>query len=217
MLGRVTYSAMVLAIVAVTLFTTATPAQDAPTADKIIADMMKLTPAEIAAQLTQLKKQAVDLRAKAKTLRDQAAAVDTQQKTVQQALQSVSGFVKAMNPAPAKPVMAKPAVLPPGKPALNFADDIMPILEARCLKCHGAEKRKGGLSLATYGLMQTGGSSGETLIVPGDPDGSRMLQLVLQEMDPVMPPKGKPLEESELDLMQRWIESGARATADAKV
>ncbi|PCJ61998.1 MAG: hypothetical protein COA73_07110 [Candidatus Hydrogenedentota bacterium] len=192
-------------------------AQDAPKPDQVITNMMNLSPAEIAAHLKALKDQENSLRAQAKKLREQAAALDVQDKTIQKSLQSVNGFVKAMAPAPAEPAMVKPAVQTAEKPSFNYIDNILPIFEARCIKCHGNDKREGGLSLATFGHMQTGGSSGEQLIVPGDPDGSRMFQLVLQEMDPVMPPEGKPMSDEQLDLMEAWIESGARSNADAKV
>ena len=45
----------------------------------------------------------------------------------------------------------------------------MPLLKARCVKCHGPAKREGKLSLATPKGMARGGKHGE-LIVPGRPD-----------------------------------------------
>ena len=38
--------------------------------------------------------------------------------------------------------------LPPAsRAAVDFARDIQPLLADRCIKCHGAEKQKGGLRL----------------------------------------------------------------------
>ena len=34
------------------------------------------------------------------------------------------------------------------EPAANFAKDIRPLLESHCMKCHGAEKQKGGVNFA---------------------------------------------------------------------
>jgi hypothetical protein len=55
------------------------------------------------------------------------------------------------------------------KPALarvTFLRDIRPILENKCVSCHGAERQKGGLRLDTHALALKGGDSGPAM-VPG--------------------------------------------------
>ena len=51
-------------------------------------------------------------------------------------------------------------------PPVDFASQIKPILEANCLECHSADKRKGGLSLAAYTDVLDGGRSG-AVVRPG--------------------------------------------------
>jgi len=49
----------------------------------------------------------------------------------------------------------------------TFVDDVTPVLKQHCMNCHGNEKQKGGLNLATYASMQQGGSAG-VVVTPGN-------------------------------------------------
>lgn len=187
--------------------------------DVVLKQFMELPPAEIASHVKTLKAQLAELETKSKALKDQAAALDAQRKMVEGNLKPFTVVIKAMLPEQPKTV-ATPAVMETGGQAsINFTDHVLPIFEARCMKCHNQDKRKGGLSLATYGLMGDGGSSGEPLFTAGDADDSYLMALITQSEDPIMPPEGKgdPLGAAEVDLIKRWIESGARAQADSKV
>jgi cytochrome c553 len=90
--------------------------------------------------------------------------------------------------------------------ALNFEDDVLPILEARCFKCHGAETRKAGLDLRRQFMLVKGGDSGPA-IVPGKPDESPLIEMIEKKE---MPPKEEdPLEAKQIDLLKRWVAAGA--------
>lgn len=92
----------------------------------------------------------------------------------------------------------------------DFAREVRPLLETHCIKCHGAEKQKGGLRLDTKAAALKGGESGSPAITPGDLAKSRILTLVSSKDDAErMPPKGDPLSGAEIDLLKRWIEAGA--------
>jgi hypothetical protein len=71
----------------------------------------------------------------------------------------------------------------------------------RCSTCHGVTN-VGGLSLSTYQDALTGGDSGPA-IVPGDPDGSLLVQIQLEGNHPGQ------LSEEELQQVIEWIEAGA--------
>jgi hypothetical protein len=58
-----------------------------------------------------------------------------------------------------------------GEAAPRFGADVLPILKARCLKCHSSAQRKGGLSLRTPAAMLEGGDNGSAL-VKGKADSS---------------------------------------------
>ena len=85
--------------------------------------------------------------------------------------------------------------------------DVLPLLKARCLKCHSPLKSKGKLNLSSPRSLARGGSSGP-VIVPGNPDESTLWDLVSNDE---MPPKPEePLSADEKSLLRRWIEQGAR-------
>ena len=97
-------------------------------------------------------------------------------------------------------------------PALvDFDQQIHPILATKCLPCHSAEKRSGGLSLASYTDALEGGRSGAA-IKPGNSIPSLLIARITGETKPQMPLGGTPLSEPEIDLIRAWIDQGARAT-----
>jgi hypothetical protein len=89
--------------------------------------------------------------------------------------------------------------------AVSFADQIMPILEARCTQCHSEEDAELGLKVDTYeGIM--GGSDYGTVIEAGDPDGSLLLEMIIAGD---MPEDGDPVPAEEIELLRMWIAEGA--------
>jgi hypothetical protein len=102
----------------------------------------------------------------------------------------------------------------------DFNQDVRPILTARCLRCHGSGKVKGGLDLRTKASVLKGADTGAVL-VPGASDKSRLFEVVAQGE---MPPKPEPgLDPSQRQVIKAWIDAGApgvdnaRASADAPV
>src|SRR5262245_31478313 len=69
-----------------------------------------------------------------------------------------------------------------------FESKVRPILVANCMSCHGPEKQKAGLRLDSKPSMLRGGDSGP-VVQPGDPDGSRLIEVVRYHEDVKMPPK----------------------------
>ena len=96
---------------------------------------------------------------------------------------------------------------------LVFERDVLPVLKARCVKCHGVKSRKAGLNVSTFGSLKRGGESGAT-IEPGNADDSLLWQMIESGE---MPPEGEtPLKPDEKDLIRRWITGGAASQqADA--
>ncbi|HBE69383.1 MAG TPA: hypothetical protein DDW52_14650, partial [Planctomycetaceae bacterium] len=93
---------------------------------------------------------------------------------------------------------------------VNFEKDIAPILEDRCTYCHGEDEQEAGLRLDLRASMLKGGDSGIAAVVPGDPSGSYLIE-VIRHLDPdvKMPPDDDQLPQQEIDLFSRWIEQGA--------
>ncbi|MEW6304082.1 MAG: c-type cytochrome domain-containing protein [Verrucomicrobiota bacterium] len=98
----------------------------------------------------------------------------------------------------------------------EYVEKVLPILEAKCLKCHGAEKQKGGYRLDQQESALKGGDSGEVAIKPGDPLNSHLVKLILlpADHDEIMPPSGKgTLSSDEIMTLIRWVQNGARFPA----
>jgi len=96
-------------------------------------------------------------------------------------------------------------------PRVDFAREVQPILSERCIECHDKDKRKGGLSLATYGDALDGGRNGAA-IRPGNGAGSLLLHRIAGEIEPQMPKDETPLTPAQVAIIRRWIDQGARET-----
>ncbi len=97
---------------------------------------------------------------------------------------------------------------PAGHP-VDFTKEIKPILEVRCVKCHGRGKSKGDFSLETREALLKGGTSGAA-ILPGKSRESYLIELVSGlDPDSVMPKKGSRLTPAEVGLLRAWIDQGA--------
>src|SRR5713226_1878435 len=73
-----------------------------------------------------------------------------------------------------------------GQATIDYQQQVHPIIAAKCLTCHSAERRSGGLSLASYGDALQGGRSGAA-IRPGDPEDSLLMRRMTGRVTPVMP------------------------------
>src|SRR3954452_14586876 len=105
---------------------------------------------------------------------------------------------------------ARSAALPPATVAfVDFEHQIQPIIADHCLECHSQDKRKGGLSLATYGDALEGGRNGP-VIRPGNSAHSLLIDRVTGAVEPQMPKDEPPLSTAELALVRAWIDQGAR-------
>jgi len=99
--------------------------------------------------------------------------------------------------------------------AVDFTNDIRPIFERTCWKCHSAEKAKGGLRLDDATSARAGGNSG-VVIFPGPKAAeSRLLRLVAGlDAELKMPPDGPALSNDDVGKLRAWIEQGAKYGAN---
>ncbi len=87
-----------------------------------------------------------------------------------------------------------------------FAETIQPLLIAKCSRCHGKETQKAELALHTLQGVQKGGESGP-VITAGKPDESPLFEKIHSGEMP--PDQENPLSDAEIEMIRRWIESGA--------
>ncbi|UFH55884.1 c-type cytochrome domain-containing protein [Spirosoma sp. KNUC1025] len=101
--------------------------------------------------------------------------------------------------------------------AMVYQQIVNPILQARCVQCHNADKSKAGLRLDSPDKIKRGSEDGPILVV-GNSKKSKLVSACLlpEDDDHHMPPKGKPqLTDSQIALLTWWIDQGA--TFDRKV
>lgn len=99
----------------------------------------------------------------------------------------------------------------PTKSELEFFErKVRPILTEHCYSCHSrsAEKLKAGLLLDSREGLQKGGENG-AVVIPGNPDSSRLIIAVRHsDTDLKMPPK-LPLGTDQIADLEAWVRSGA--------
>jgi Protein of unknown function (DUF1553)/Protein of unknown function (DUF1549)/Planctomycete cytochrome C len=89
-----------------------------------------------------------------------------------------------------------------------FEKQVRPLLVEHCYECHSADAKRveGKLLLDSRNGHVLGGDSGPALI-PGDADGSLLIEAVRYESYE-MPPKGK-LPDSDIETLVDWVNMGA--------
>jgi mono/diheme cytochrome c family protein len=93
---------------------------------------------------------------------------------------------------------------------INFLGDIQPIFARHCLKCHGPEKRSGGLRLDARNFAGSGGDSGKP-ILSGDPGTNELLaRVTASDRSYRMPKNAPPLSEQEIADIKQWVGEGCR-------
>ena len=98
-----------------------------------------------------------------------------------------------------------------GQPATSehgeyFEKHIRPIFVERCQGCHDSKAHTAGLDLTTASGLQKGADSGP-VVVPGDLEKSRLIQVVSYLERTKMPPTGK-LSDPELTALREWVKLG---------
>ncbi len=110
--------------------------------------------------------------------------------------------------------------LPPAaERQVDFSRDIQPLLESRCVVCHGPAQQMNGLRLDRGADALKGGNAGP-VIEPGNSAQSKLIHLVAGVGQKViMPPAGPKLSGEEVGLLRAWIDQGAHwaeTAADAE-
>src|SRR5262249_48150317 len=99
-----------------------------------------------------------------------------------------------------------PALGAEGPKPVDFAHDIVPLLKARCSKCHTNGEYKGSFSLDTRAAILKAKA-----VVPGKSANSELFQRISSDdPDRRMPPKGDRLTAKEVALVKSWIDEGLK-------
>lgn len=92
-----------------------------------------------------------------------------------------------------------------------FESRIRPILAAKCYSCHSSKAKdiKGDFLLDTRHGIRKGGASKRDAVIPGDIEGSQLIEAIRYANEKLqMPPKGR-LPDSEIADFEKWVGLGA--------
>lgn len=92
-----------------------------------------------------------------------------------------------------------------------YQAEVLPTLQANCLRCHGGMNHRGGLNMSTRAALLQGGKDGAVVIL-GRPEDSLLVRAIdpkLPEGDPMrMPPKGERLSDAQVAAIRKWVADG---------
>lgn len=94
---------------------------------------------------------------------------------------------------------------------VDFTAQVKPIINQKCITCHGGVKQKAGFSLLFREEALAKTRSGKSAIIPGDADNSELIRrITLNDPEERMPYMHDPLSSEDIDIIRRWINEGAQ-------
>ena len=94
---------------------------------------------------------------------------------------------------------------------VDFNTQIKPIINEKCISCHGGVKKNAGFSFLFEEEALGNTSEGTPAIIPGNAKKSRMIQRLHEtDLELRMPYEKPALSKEEIDLFTRWIDQGAQ-------
>jgi mono/diheme cytochrome c family protein len=112
-----------------------------------------------------------------------------------------------------KAILAKQQAIVAAKIPTSFSKEVAPILEAKCVSCHGEDNPRGGLRMDTFAGMERGGTNG-ALVVAGIPARSPLVaRLTTTENRFRMPKDDEALKPAEIQTIAKWVAEGAKFDA----
>lgn len=117
----------------------------------------------------------------------------------------VTGFIVLQNGAMDAVTAAYPSEVSVYE-NVSFKNEIQPILEQRCIKCHGGDFPSEGLNMGSHQGLISGSQNGQ-VIIPGDSSKSLLFEKVESGE---MPKRGSDLTAEQIELIQQWIDEGAQ-------
>lgn len=123
--------------------------------------------------------------------------------------QSAGNAVSVVTQAPANAAAAAtdPSTQAPASgAAVSFATQVLPLLQSRCVNCHGGQQTQKGLNLNSYDGVMAGSENGP-VVTAGDAANSALAQMVVNGK---MPKRGPKLTPAEVQLIVDWVNQGAK-------
>ncbi len=122
---------------------------------------------------------------------------------------AVCGVLAALFTVCSSPSLTAGANEPADTRGIDFARDVFPILEARCVSCHGPDEQEGQLRLDAKVAVFQGGVSGSLLTMGMGKESLLYQRIAGIGDDDRMPLDDEPLSAEQIELIRRWIDEGA--------
>ena len=96
-------------------------------------------------------------------------------------------------------------------PKVDFSTQVKPILNKKCISCHGGVKKNGGFSVLFESEAMGLTESGKPAIIPGNALKSELIQRLYHTDPELRMPYQKPaLSDEEIKILTDWIDQGAK-------
>ena len=99
------------------------------------------------------------------------------------------------------------------QPGISYALDIQPIFNLRCTSCHGSPGIN-DLNLSSFETLMEGNSVNGPVVIPYDADNSILYDVVANDqpasVSSRMPDGETPLNDTQINLIEDWINEGAK-------
>lgn len=132
-----------------------------------------------------------------------------------------------MNPSSALVLGLTIVVLPWASAAAEdaevlFVRRVQPLLQAKCLACHGKDEKKieSAYDMRTREVLFKGGESGESAVIPGQPEKSPLyiaIRRLSTDWEPMPPKESEKLTAEQMEWVKRWIAGGAPWPSEERV
>ena len=91
---------------------------------------------------------------------------------------------------------------------VSFSKQILPLLQTRCMGCHGGPAPASGYSMETRDRLLGGGRHGAA-VIKGKGAQSELVRYLTGDLKPKMPPDGA-VDLERISIIRRWIDEGAK-------
>ncbi len=90
------------------------------------------------------------------------------------------------------------------------------VIRKHCASCHNEDQPRGDLVLTSFDKVMAGSSSGP-VVVPGSVAESPLYTLAAHLDSPKMPPNKPRISQRELNLIERWINTGLKEKVNSSI
>lgn len=94
---------------------------------------------------------------------------------------------------------------------ISYSAEVKPILNNKCISCHGGVKKNAGLSFLFRDEALAITESGKPAIIPGNSKKSELIRRLHEtDLEERMPYKKPKLSDEEIEILTKWIDQGAK-------